>query len=415
MQDSGKTIAFQALCEDEKCTGCFACVNVCHQGAIVASANENGFYRPRIVTDRCVNCGLCFNICPVLTPRQKSGFHQEAYVCKNNSDELRRKSSSGALFSALADIIIAKGGVVYGVKMDNSIVAVFSSSESENGIDAFKGSKYVQAYVGNSFRDVKKSLVCGKPVLFTGTPCQVAGLKNFLRKDYPNLFTLDFLCHGVPSPKTFSKNVKEWEQKEHDEIVSYHFRDKLKSWNLFNTRIAFRKGRIMTAFSRLQDSYFQLFLFNFGLQEACYHCQYTKRDRVSDITMADYWKECSQLSSKKIPYDDKGLSLVIINSKKGSDLFREVSSVVTSSALNYDEVIKKNKLLRTPFQKPADNDVFWSEIMKGTSIHDLASKLLPPTRISLTEKLIMRYGSNPIIRLVGKIEYRYNKYFIQKK
>lgn len=415
MQDSSKTIAFQALCEDEKCTGCFACVNVCHQGAIVASVDEKGFYRPKIIADRCVNCGLCSNVCPVLSPVQESGFHQEAYVCKNNSDELRRKSSSGALFSALADTITAKGGVVYGVKMDNSIVAVFSSSESEDGIDVFRGSKYVQAYVGNIFRDVRKSLICGKPVLFTGTPCQVAGLKNFLHKDYPNLYTLDFLCHGVPSPKTFSKNIREWEKKEQDKIVSYHFRDKLKSWNLFNTRITFRKGRIMTAFSKLQDRYFQLFLFNFGLQEACYHCQYTKRDRVSDITMADYWKKCSQVSPKKIPYDDNGLSLTIVNSQKGAHLFRELSSSITSSALNYDEVVKKNKLLRTSFQKPANNDVFWSEIMKGTSIPDLASKLLPPTKISTTEKLVMRYGSNPFIRLVSKFEYRYNKYFIHKK
>lgn len=408
-------LARQAICEDEHCTGCFACVNVCHQGAITASTDNRGFYRPQIHEDLCVNCGLCSNACPVFSPPKYAEFHQKAYVCKNNSDDLRRVSSSGALFSALADAIHSKGGVVYGVKMDQSIVAVFSSSESEKGIESFRGSKYVQAYVGTIFRDVKKSLINGIPVLFTGTPCQVAGLKSFLNKDYPNLYTLDFLCHGVPSPKTFLKNIREWEQKEHDHIVSYNFRDKLKSWHLFNTRIDFKKGNVTTLFSRLYDNFFMFFLRNYGLQDACYHCLYTKKDRVSDITMADYWQKCHHQSKKKIHNDDKGLSLAIINSSKGAHLFQKASSSITSSPLNYDEVVEKYGYLRKPSHKPEDNDLFWKELEKGTSFQEMATKLLPLVRISLTERLVMQYGSNPFIRFISKIEYRYHKYIARKK
>lgn len=299
--------------------------------------------------------------------------------------------------------------------MDSSIVAVFSSSESEKGIESFKGSKYVQAYVGTIFRDVKKSLISGRPVLFTGTPCQVAGLRSFLNKDYPNLYTLDFLCHGVPSPKTFSKNIREWEHKEHDQIVSYHFRDKLKSWNLFNTRIDFKKGSVTTLFSRLYDNFFIFFLRSYGLQNACYHCLYTKKDRGSDITMADYWLKCHQQSKRKIHNDDKGLSLAIINSSKGAHLFQEASSSITSSLLNYDEVVGKYGYLRKPSQKPEDNDVFWRELENGTSFQEMATKLLTPVQISLTERLVMQHGSNPFIRFISKLEYRYYKYIVRRK
>ena len=208
-------IALQVLCDDENCTGCFACVNTCNHGAIVASVNEKGFYRPKIQAEQCVNCGLCSNICPAFSRYNNTDFIQNAYVCKNNSDELRRKSSSGALFSAFADTIISRGGCVYGVKMDKTIVAIFSSSDTEKGIDKFRGSKYVQAYVGYIFKDILKNLHNGRLVLFTGTPCQVAGLRSFLKKDYPNLYTLDFLCHGVPSPKTFSTYISEIELDEH--------------------------------------------------------------------------------------------------------------------------------------------------------------------------------------------------------
>lgn len=415
MYQSDKCLAWQAICKGDDCTGCFACVNVCHQGAIVASTDNKGFYRPQILEDECVNCGLCSNVCPVLSPIHNVGFHQEAYVCKNKSDEIRRKSSSGGLFSALADAILAKGGIVFGVKIDNSIVTVFSSSDSENGIESFRGSKYVQAYVGDVYREIKKSLISGRSVLFTGTPCQVAGLKSYLSKDYSNLYTLDFLCHGVPSPKTFLKNIEEIEQKEQDKVVSYHFRDKQKSWHLFNTRICFTSGRVKTVFSRFFDYYYRLFLSSYGLQNSCYNCLYTKRERMSDITMADCWMKCSKTSKLKIHYDDKGLSLAIINSHRGADLFREISSSVTSSSLNYDEVVDKNVYLRKPSCKPKDNELFWSEMMKGSSIQDIADLLLPSSKISFAERLIMKYGSNPFIRLISKFEYRYNKYCIPKK
>ena len=404
-----------SLVSHDVCCGCGTCSNVCPRSCISMVCDAEGFAYPSVDEQKCIECGACLKKCPVEKEGASGGTPISSVVLQDKDGESLENSTSGGAFACIARYVLKLGGVVFGAAYDGSLNVSHIAIERLEDLRLLQGSKYVSSDLRDSYNKVKTLLKSGRLVLFSGTPCQVAGLKNFLHKDYPNLYTLDFLCHGVPSPKTFSKNIREWEKKEQDKIVSYHFRDKLKSWNLFNTRITFRKGRIMTAFSKLQYRYFQLFLFNFGLQEACYHCQYTKRETVSDITMADYWKECAQLSPKKIPYDDKGLSLAIINSQNGANLFRELSSSVTSSALNYDEVVKKNKLFRTPFQKPADNDVFWSEMMKGISFHDLASRLLLPTRISLTEKLVMRYGSNPIIRLISKLEYRYNKYFIQKK
>lgn len=391
------------ICDDIDCTGCFACVNICRHGAISPSTNEKGFYRPLFIADKCVQCGLCENICPSLFPPLETKYESESYVCKNKDEVIRHISSSGGFFSAVAEWILSHDGVVYGVKMNESIIPVFSSSDEESGIAKFRGSKYVQANVGDTFREIKKQLVQNRLVLFTGTPCQVAGLKKFLHQDYSNLYTIDFLCHGVPSPSLFSKYIHELEVAENDKITDFSFREKSKSWSLFNMKIAFKSGRSIAHF-RIFDKFFQLFIANYGLQDSCYHCPYTKEKRNSDFTMADYWKKCNQTSERKIRFDDKGLSLVIVNTPKGKELFNSVSDNLMLSSLSQKEVTRKYRYLHYPSKKPENNKDFWKE-QKHKSTQELAEQFLPQQKISLSNRLTMLMGKNLFVRFISKLEY----------
>lgn len=195
----GKCIR-DALCDRDICTGCMACVNTCRHGAIQIGIDIEGFYRPSVDAEKCIDCGLCYNICPQIHPLKKLEYRQTAFHCYHKDFKIRRKSSSGGLFSAVGDKIISGDGICYGVKLDDSLKAIFSSSDTDgNTTDCYKGSKYVQAQVKeDTFKNVRRYLAQGKIVLFSGTPCQVAGLKKFLGHDYDNLYTMDFLCHESP-------------------------------------------------------------------------------------------------------------------------------------------------------------------------------------------------------------------------
>lgn len=394
----------KAICSDSSCTGCMACVNSCRHGAIIQKQNEKGFYRPACVPDLCVNCGLCQNVCPSLHPLEESEFKQTAYFGFNRSEKIKKKSSSGGLFSAIAESVLSKGGIVYGAMFDENMTCVISNSEAQKGIEKFRGSKYVQAKVGSdTYSEIRKKLHSNQLVLFSGTPCQVAGLKSYLGKDFDNLLTVDFLCHGVPSPLVNQKYVKYLENQRGAKITSLKHRDKYKSWRIFNFLISYSDGEQSRVF-RCEDPYYQLFLRNFSVQDTCFHCQYTKPSRNSDLTLADYWID---VSNKRYFDDDQGMSLILLNSKKGMSVFKEISDGLKYQQIDFDMVKQKYGYLNIPTPKPPMWENFWKDI-KAMAFTDIIKKYGYPARISTADKVIMKFGKQRWNSLLLRILYKYD-------
>lgn len=406
---------FKAVCDDAHCTGCLACVNACHKGAIRKGTNEEGFIRPVLHESLCIDCGRCLKVCPTLHPL-KHNVEQvrfpSAYACWSLQNTVRRKSSSGGLFTELSKAVLSQGGSVYGAILDKNIVCVLSSSENENGIDKFRGSKYIQCDIGeNRLAEIKKLLIKGSLVLFSGTPCQVAGLKTFLGIDYDNLITVDFLCHGVPSPKLFQRYVKYLEDTYHARIVNFCFRDKRTSWRTFNFKVLFDNEKEV-CISRLKDPYCNIFLRDYALQKSCYSCQYTRIHRDSDITMADYWLDCRGKEGSKLPDDDKGISLCLVNTVKGEKLFESVSDNLSRYPLDMELVRDRYKYLHTPTSEPSGRKNFWADFNR-MEFKMLASKYGYPNKISIADSIVMRFGRNKwnrlLIKVLYKIQYVFSK------
>lgn len=299
------------ICKREYCTGCEACANACPHNAITMKANWQGFKYPHIDQNLCIDCGLCKKICPA-NIKEKIPFEfgvARAFIEKN--PEFLNKASSGGAFGVMARHIIGQGGIVFGATMDDDYNVYYTAVETVKDLDMLYGSKYVQSYVNDTYRQVKEALKSGRQVLFCGCPCQVAGLKSFLRKDYENLFTMDLICHGVPSQPYFRNYVKDllWKKKE-EGITAFRFRWKTNPYNKPNNT------SIYNGFHR-KDYYMTYFLWGKGYRTSCYHCRYAGEKRQGDFTIGDFWNN----KVAKLPINDsQGASLVLFNTSKAQAL-----------------------------------------------------------------------------------------------
>lgn len=321
------------------CCGCMACVQICPNECIGIKSDEEGFNYPSVNTDACINCGLCNKVCPIINNKKNQHIPLKVYASKNLNEDIRLESSSGGIFTALAEKIIKHDGVVFGVSFDKHWNAVHTYTETIEGISAFRGSKYVQSYIGATYKEVKSYLKKGREVLFSGTPCQIAGLKRYLMKEYPNLITIEILCHGVPSPKVWQKylNEKKKEFKCND-IVQINFRDKIEGWSKYHFTIKFKNGlKYDTPFYK--DIFFKGFLNNLYLRPSCYSCKCKNDYTNSDIIIADYWNINEALPQYN---DNKGISLILVNSEKGLSFIHSLSSQIEFIETGYDICIKKN-------------------------------------------------------------------------
>lgn len=304
------------ILDKSKCCGCSACMHICPKHSITFKEDREGFLYPNVDKSSCIECGLCKKVCPVLNQDQERKPLQ-VYAAKHTDDEIRMKSSSGGIFTLLAEHIIDKGGVVFGARFNENWEVVHDYTETKEGLAPFRGSKYVQSNIGNSYKQVEKFLKTGREVMFTGTPCQIAGLKKFLRKEYDNLLAVDFVCHGVPSPMV-------WRQYLEEEIYSYNnvvitginFREKSISWKNFSFIVEFTKtedaGEQKKVFSSVfyDNSYMNAFLSNLGLRPSCYACFAKSGKSGADITIGDFWG--IDLIDSYLS-DDIGVSLVVVN------------------------------------------------------------------------------------------------------
>lgn len=354
MNDNDK---FIKITRKEQCFGCTACSQICPRECISMEEDVEGFLYPKINKKKCINCGLCKTVCPYYA--RKDNEIQAVYAAINNNQKIRKLSSSGGTFYQICKIIIDNGGVVFGVAWDDNMIATHIKIETMDDVKKIQGSKYVQSNPRDSFTETKIELEKGRLVLFSGTPCQISGLKNYLKKDYDNLFLIDVLCHGTPSPKLLSGYIDSMEKKYKSKIIDINLRDKKKSWHRLYTNIGFSNGYKYFNFCGY-DSYMSLFLTNMSQRPSCFECKFTTNKRQGDITLGDFW------GIGKYNYDmddDKGTSMVIINTVKGKTIWNQVKENFLYIESDFITAESGNKVLVEPPKKNANRDKFYKNFI----------------------------------------------------
>lgn len=336
------------------CTACAACVSVCPQKCISMVEDKEGFLQPKIDTKQCILCHKCEKTCPILNTESISDdFETKAYAVINKDDEIRAQSSSGGVFFPLAKWVIEQGGVVFGARWNDKWDVVHDYAEDIEGVKAFMRSKYVQSVVGDTLKQAKDFLDSGRWVLYSGTPCQLGGLRAYLGKEYERLIQVDLICHGVPSPGVWRSYLKDYFGKE--KIIGINFRDKKKGWIGFQCVINTDEKEIREG--QMENTFFKGFLKNVYLRNSCYDCHFRAFHRLSDITLADYWGVndiCPQI------YDNFGVSAVFIHTKQGSKIIDNISAkLIITEQQETDRLILHNMSMVKDFMKPKSRKSFY--------------------------------------------------------
>lgn len=370
------------------CCGCHACLNACPKQCIAMHEDNEGFLYPFVDKEKCIDCGLCEKVCPVINqgePRKPL----KVYAAKNRDEAIRMQSSSGGIFTLIAEKVIAEGGVVFGAKFNKQWEVIHAYTDNLNGLADFRGSKYVQSIIGNTYSEVLKFLKEGRKVLFSGTPCQIAGLKKFLRKEYENLLTIDVACHGVPSPmiwniylnETCSKirgikpdgknsvhSAKGGEYKSCIEAIS--FRSKITGWKKFSFMLKPNffnydgKNTEKKISQKAADNIFMKgFLRNIYLRPSCYACAARFGKSGSDICIGDFWGVENFYPQFD---DDKGISLLLVNSQNGLNAYNNITAESIES--NYEYAIKYNPVLEHSVTIPKNKELFWKEFERNPTM-----------------------------------------------
>lgn len=332
-------MSINEVCSEDRCTGCCTCYNVCPKECITMTENELGRIMPKIDTQKCVGCSLCVKSCPA---NNKSQFNkpEEAYAVWNLDNIDREESSSGGAATVFARKIINDGGVVFGSKYDKELNLKNQIVTSDKDIDSLKGSKYFQSHIGNSYTKLKENLDQDKKVLFIGTPCQVDGLNFFLKKKYENLVSVDFICHGVPPSKYFREHMSALKNKIKSNITDVKFRGK------DDFKFAVYSGDKKVYLRNCSvDLYYLGFLKGLYHRDCCYKCKYAGINRVSDITIGDFW------GLEDLNLKDRGVervSVVLPNTDKGKEFFENCNEKLFSVKRSVEEIVGKNEQLRHP-------------------------------------------------------------------
>ncbi len=353
------------ITDKSQCCGCEACRSVCPKKCISMKADKEGFLYPRVDLSQCIDCKLCEKVCPVLHP-VFSEREPMAFSGINNDIKIRLQSSSGGIFTLLAEQVLHKGGIVFGACFDEHWNVVHSYTDTIEGLVRFRGSKYVQSCIGDSFLQARKFLDEGREVLFSGTSCQIAGLKNFLQKFYKNLLTVDVVCHGVPSPKVWQGYLYEsacnaYHIKKRDsffsladKITNISFRSKENGWKKYHVKIEYQNGE-KNVIPYNNDAYMDIFLSDLSLRPSCYACSAKLHYVQSDITLADFWG-VDQLHPEID--DDKGCGLILFHNDYAFTLLKSLDCQLKEQKL--DEVIAFNPSIIHSVKEPVNRNFFYT-------------------------------------------------------
>lgn len=333
--------------EKSLCTGCYSCFNICPEKCISMEEDEEGFVYPNINQAYCIKCNNCEKVCPSLKKIELEGKKNESiiYAAWSLNNEIRINSTSGGIFTELADYIIKKGGYVAGAKYDQLHQVEHTIIEKTEDIQLLRQSKYAQSVIGYTYYEIKKLLDNKKTVLFCGTPCQVVGIQSFLKKKYENLVLCDFVCLGINSPKVYRKYLSMLEKEYNSRIKKVWFKNKTYGWNRFSTKIEFENGKYYLK-DRNTDLYMGGYIkYTLYVRPSCYKCQYKCIPHDSDITLADFWG-IAKFDAKLD--NDQGTSLTMINSNKGERMYQNISSGIFSTESNIEAALPNNKRILYP-------------------------------------------------------------------
>lgn len=359
--------------EKSKCCGCTACASICPKNAIKMEVDNEGFLYPIIDKNACVNCGVCEKICPILNSKNENK-DQDAYVLNHKDNEVRADSTSGGAFSPIAQYVLDKNGVVFGAAFDENFKVIHKYIENSEELTIFRGSKYVQSYLGNSFSQVKDFLDNGKYVCFSGTPCQIEGLKSFLQKDYENLITVDVMCHAVPSPLVWEKYfqyIKETKLNNED-VEKVLFRDKSKYGFKYSTMTL--KSKNKEYYKGVEtDPFLRAFFGDLSDRPSCYECAFKKQNHESDFTIWDCF--VAEKFDKNLD-DDKGTSRVLVNSKKGKEIFDEIKKEFNYTEVEVDILTQNVKEMLHSVNIPKNRKSFFEDLNKMKN-EDFFNKYFP--------------------------------------
>ena len=381
------------------CSGCRACEQICPVHAITMTEDAEGFRIPIVDESICIDCGKCNKVCmydEASTIVDVFDIPNKAYVAWNNSNQLRKESTSGGLFSVIATCILKNNGVVYGCAWTSSLTVHHTRITTLSGLSALKKSKYVESDTEHTFSEVRKDLQEGRTVLYSGVPCQIAGLKYFLGKEYDNLYTIDLVCEGVPSPLIFKKYLEWIEKKEKSKVVNFMFRD--YSEKLQSPCISYQLENSRKISVRLGQSFFFRLFYELKINRmTCYNCLYSKSERVGDFTLSDFWGIENTYPEMKIERK-LGINLVLCNSDKALRLFDSFKHNLWFKDVSIERAIESDIRLRGAILKPEDRDLIYSELVNFgfdyigkkycRSFRGFLYKIVPDCLINMIRKII---------------------------
>lgn len=355
------------------CTGCYACVNICPKKCISMIESDPGFLYPNIDRNQCIECGQCERVCPLISKVELSKS-TVAFAVKNKYNEERNRSTSGGFFPLIAKYVISKGGIVAGAAYDDNFVARHIFIESVDQIQLLQGAKYSQSRIGDSFLKIEKFLQSERTVLFSGTPCQCAGLKSYLGKEYDNLFLADLICHGVPSPKVWQDYIDYRSLKENDgkRPVKINMRSKSSGWSRYgySTEFDYGNGKV-TRIHNSQDLFMKAFVGNICLRSSCSDCKAKGVERCTDVTLGDYWGIWNQHPEFD---DNKGTSVVFVHSQKGRMIMEHLRDEMDCLEVEIEDAYKEN-----------------GSLINSSAAHPARAEFLEQVTADNFEELIHRY------------------------
>ena len=374
-----------------ECCGCYACTNVCPKQCIDMNIDNESFWYPKVNKDLCIDCSLCEKVCPVIQDAKEKDFDIIAYACKNKTESVRLTSSSGGVFTNLCEYVIQNNGVVFGAGFNENFEVEHSKATTISECEKFRGSKYVQSKIGNTYSEAKKYLNEGKLVLFSGTPCQIKGLNLYLRKPYDNLIAVDIVCHGVPSPRVFDIYKSNLMKEYNSDISSVSFRDKDNGWKNYKYTVNFTNGSKKSNYHG-DNIYSKGFLSDLFLRPSCNECCAKNFTSNSDITLGDYWG----VQNKHPEFDDdKGISLILVNSKKGQDIFNKISDKIEMIESDLDYAVSCNPSIVRPVKYNEKRDKFFEELNED-NLNEVINKY---TRVPISKRVLRKIRS-----ILGRIK-----------
>lgn len=392
------------IIDKSKCCGCNACVQRCPKQCITMQEDEEGFLYPVVDQSVCIDCGLCEKVCPVINPSETRQSLQ-VFAAKNRNEDQRLRSSSGGIFILLAEHIIKQGGVVFGARFDKNWEVEHAYAETLEELEPLMRSKYVQSRIGNTYKEAEQFLKQGRQVLFVGTPCQIAGLKKFLRKEYENLLAVDFICHGVPSPGVWRRYLEEIKSERSEEagkntvlssslksvpvISGINFREKQLggySWKKYGFVVHAmspdegNKNTVLLSTTFGSNTYMKGFLSDLYLRPSCYKCPAKAGRSTSDLTIGDFWG----INKFKPDFDDdKGVGAILIYTLKGKLILNSMDIEVLQT--NYNEVTDCNPVIYSSAVIPLERKLFWKFFFE---MHNIECSILYTLRLRKGGKFI---------------------------